>query len=110
MIFRAVVAAVGQRRAIALTITGEILNAAEALRIGLVQQVVPTGEVEQRALEVAQTVANYSSNAMRAGLGFAHDVQGQTWKAASGLGSYVREQYLKSEEFQADLLNFLNQK
>jgi enoyl-CoA hydratase/carnithine racemase len=110
VIFPAVAAAVGERRALALTITGEVLNAAEALRIGLVQQVVPIGEVEQRALEVAQTVANYSSNAMHSGLAFVHEVQGRTWKAASGLGSYVREQYLKSEEFQADLLNFLNQK
>jgi len=64
VIFPAVAAAVGQRRALALTMTGEVINAAEALRIGLVHQVVPIGEVEQRALDIAQTVANYSLHAM----------------------------------------------
>lgn len=110
VIFPSVSAAVGQRRALALTMTGEVINAAEALRIGLVHQVVPVGEVEQRALDVAQTVANYSLNAMHSGLGFAHEIQGQPWKAAACIGSRVREQYLKSTEFQADLSVFLNQK
>lgn len=110
VIFPAVSAAVGQRRALALTMTGEVINAAEALRIGLVHQVVPIGEVEQRALDVAQTVANYSLNAMHCGLGFAHEIHGQTWKASSCKASLVREQYLKSAAFQADLSAFLNQK
>lgn len=110
VIFPAVSAAVGQRRALALTMTGEVIGAAEALRIGLVHQVVPVAEVEQRALDLAQTVANYSLNAMHCGLGFAHETQGQTWKAASCIGSRVREQYVKGAEFQAELSVFLNQK
>ncbi len=110
VIFPSVAAAVGQRRALALTMTGEVINAAEALRIGLVHQVVPIGEVEQRALEVAQTVANFSLNAMHSGLRFAHDIQGQTWRAAACTGSRVREQYLKSADSQADLSALLNQK
>jgi enoyl-CoA hydratase/carnithine racemase len=110
VIFHAVSAAVGERRALAMTITGEVLSAAEALRIGLVHQVVPIGEVEQVAFEMAQTVANYSSNAMSSGLGFVHGVQGQTWKAAAGVGRLVRDQFLKSTEFQADLAAHLNPK
>jgi enoyl-CoA hydratase/carnithine racemase len=110
VIFPSISAAVGQRRALALTMTGEVINAAEALRIGLVHQVVPIGEVEQRALDVAHTVANYSLNAMHCGLGFAHEIQGHAWKAASCKASLVREQYLKSADFQADLSAFLNQK
>jgi enoyl-CoA hydratase/carnithine racemase len=108
--FNAVAAAVGGRRALALTITGEVFNAAEALRIGLVHQVVPIEDVDRRAVEVAQTVANYSSHALCAGLGFVHEVQGQTWKAAAGLGRLVRNEFLKSTEFRADLAAFLNQK
>jgi enoyl-CoA hydratase/carnithine racemase len=110
VIFHAVSAAVGERRAIAMTITGEVLSAAEALRTGLVHKVVPIGELEQRALEVAQTVANYSSHAMHTGLGFVRTVQGQTWKDAAGVGRLIRDQFLKSTEFQADLRVFLNQK
>ncbi len=110
VIFPAVSAAVGQRRALALTMMGEVISAAEALRIGLVHRVVPIAEVEQRALDVAQTVASYSLNAMHSGLRFAHEIQGQTWKAASCEGSRVREEYLKGADFQADLSAFLNQK
>jgi len=110
VIFPAVSAAVGQRRALAMTMTGEVISAAEALRIGLVHQVVPVAEVEQRALDLAQTVANFSLNAMHCGLDFAHEIQGQTWRAASCKASRVREQYLNSADFQADLSAFLNQK
>jgi enoyl-CoA hydratase/carnithine racemase len=90
--------------------TGEVINAAEALRIGLVHQIVPSAEVDQRALDIAQTVANYSLNAMHSGLRFAHEIQGQTWRAASCEGSRVREQYLKSADFQSELSAYLNQK
>jgi enoyl-CoA hydratase/carnithine racemase len=110
VIFPAVSAAVGQRRALAMTMTGEVIDAPEALRIGLVHQVVPVEELEQRAFHIAQTVADFSLNAMHSGLRFVHDIQGQPWKAASCTGSRVREQYLKSPGFQADLSAFLNQK
>ena len=108
--FNAVAAAVGERRALALAITGEVFNAAEALRIGLVHQVVPTEDVDRRGLEIAQTVANYSSHALSSGLGFVHQVQGQTWKAAAGIGRLIRNEFLKSTEFRADLAAFLKQK
>lgn len=104
--YHAVVAAVGERRALALTITGEILDAAEALRIGLVHRVVAAGEVEPCALELAQTVANYSSNTLRSGLGFVHALQGQPWKAAASAGRLLRDEFFKSAEFQANLKAF----
>jgi hypothetical protein len=47
---------------------------------------------------------------MHSGLGFAHEIEGQTWKAASCKGSLVREQYVKSAAFQADLSAFLQKK
>jgi enoyl-CoA hydratase/carnithine racemase len=110
VIFHAISAAVGERRAIALSITGDILSAFEALQIGLVHRVVPLGELEPCALEVSHTVANYSSHAMRSGLAFVRDVQGQTWKSAASHGRLVRDHFLKSPEFQEDLRAFLNQK
>jgi enoyl-CoA hydratase/carnithine racemase len=108
--FHAVSAAVGERQTLAFTITGEVFNAAEALRIGLVHRVVPIEEVERCGLEVAQTVASFSSNALHSGLGFVHGVQGQTWKAAASVGRLVRDEFLRSREFQANLAAFLNQK
>jgi enoyl-CoA hydratase/carnithine racemase len=108
VIFHAIAAAVGERRALALSITGDILSAAEALQIGLVHRAVPFEELEHCALEVSHTVANYSSHAMRSDLAFVRDVQGQTWKSAASMGRLVRDHFLKSSEFQEDLQAFLN--
>jgi enoyl-CoA hydratase/carnithine racemase len=112
--FHAVSAAVGERRALALTITGKILGAAEALQIGLVHQVVPIEEVEPRALEpraleLAHTVASYSANALRSGLSFVQGFQGQPWKAAASAGRLLRDEFLKSAEFQAGLKDLLKE-
>jgi len=101
--FHAVSVAVGERRALALTITGELLDAAEAARIGLVHHVVPSEELEPHAVELAQTVANYSSNTLRSGLGFVHELQGQPWRAAASAGRLLRDEFFKSPEFQASL-------
>jgi len=108
--FNAVASAVGERRAIAMTITGEVFNAAEAMRIGLVHRVVPIEDVDQCALEVAQTVANYSSNALHSGLVFVHEVRGRTWKDAAGVGRLLRDEFFKSMEFKANLGALLNQR
>ena len=104
--YHAVVAAVGERRALGLTITGEVLDAAEALRIGLVHRVVPVEELVPHAYELAQTVANYSSNTLRSGLGFVHALQGQPWKAAASAGRLLRDEFFKSTEFQTSLKAF----
>jgi hypothetical protein len=71
-------------------------------------RVVPIEEVEPCALELAQIVANYSSNALRSGLGFVQAVHGQPWKAAASAGRLLRYEFFKSAEFQADLTTFLN--
>jgi enoyl-CoA hydratase/carnithine racemase len=101
--FHAVSAAVGERRALALTITGETFDAPEALRIGLVQRIVPIEELEPRTVELAQTVANYSANTLRSGLGFVHELQGQPWRAAASAGRLLRDEFFKSAEFQANI-------
>jgi enoyl-CoA hydratase/carnithine racemase len=92
-----------------LTITGEILDAAEALRIGLVHRVVTIEDVEPCALELARTVAGYSANTLRSGLGFAHSLQGQPWKAAASAGRLLRDEFFKSAEFQANLKAMRNE-
>lgn len=48
---------VGYRRAMELIITGRVIDAAEAQRIGLVNEVVPSGTCRQRAVELARTIA-----------------------------------------------------
>jgi enoyl-CoA hydratase len=48
---------VGRGTALKLLLTGEIINAQEALRIGLVDEVVPAGELMMRAEALAQVIA-----------------------------------------------------
>ena len=68
----------GYRRAIDLIITGRVIDAHEAERIGLVNQVVPSGTCVQRALELANTIAALPQPALRTDLEAARTGRGQT--------------------------------
>ena len=55
---------VGDKRARELILTGEMIDAAEALRIGLVNHVVPTSELAQKTKEVLSRLRELSSIAL----------------------------------------------
>jgi enoyl-CoA hydratase len=57
---------VGLGNALYLIVTGAQINAQHALRMGLIQEIVPPGKAAERALEIAQTVSTYPQTAMRA--------------------------------------------
>jgi enoyl-CoA hydratase/carnithine racemase len=57
---------VGQARARRMSFTGEIVDAAEALRIGLVSEVVEHDRLVDRALELAIAVAEVPKETLRA--------------------------------------------
>ena len=58
------VRAVGEKHARELLLTGRLVPAAEAWRMGLVNEVVPGGQAEARALELAAEIAQASSTAL----------------------------------------------
>jgi enoyl-CoA hydratase/carnithine racemase len=58
----------GYRRAIELIVTGRVIDAREAERIGLVNEVVPTGTCLRRAIELAETIARLPQPALRTDL------------------------------------------
>jgi enoyl-CoA hydratase len=60
--------AVGWGNAMRWILTGDTFDAAEALRIGLVQEVVPTGTQYARALELAKRIAAQAPLAVQAAL------------------------------------------
>jgi enoyl-CoA hydratase/carnithine racemase len=69
---------VGKGKALEMILTGTRIPAAEALRIGLVERVVPTGEALKAATELARTIAEkapialrYAKEAVVKGLGMA---------------------------------------
>jgi len=57
---------VGLGRALDMILTGRIVEAEEAERIGLVTQIVPAGRHLERALEIAQALAQFPQDTMLA--------------------------------------------
>jgi enoyl-CoA hydratase/carnithine racemase len=58
---------VGRKKALELVLTGDIISAAEAQRLGLVNQVVPSDKLEEATLELAKKLAAKSPLALQAG-------------------------------------------
>lgn len=56
---------VGSGNAMRLVLTGELIDAAEALRIGLVDMVLPDADLRARTLEIAAAMALHSPVALR---------------------------------------------
>src|ERR1700730_11251486 len=79
VIFRAVVAAVGERRAVELGITGRIIGAHEASSLGLAHRVTSASVLDASAGEIAATIAAASPQAIRTGLRFVTETRGLEW-------------------------------
>jgi len=56
---------VGLGTALKLTLTGDRIDSAEALRIGLVDEVVPHARLEKRTFQIAERIASRSALAVR---------------------------------------------
>jgi enoyl-CoA hydratase/carnithine racemase len=56
---------VGFSKAVELSLTGDTINSAEALRIGLVSEVVPDAELMAKAREIAEKIAANPPHAVR---------------------------------------------
>lgn len=56
--------AIGKSKAMEMILTGEMINAEQAERAGLVSRVVPAAELVENALKTADTIAGYSQPAV----------------------------------------------
>ena len=106
LIFPAVAAAMGERRALELSLSGRIFNAQEALHYGLVSEVVAGDQLEARASEVAHALANASSVTISAGLEYVRSIRGKDPKEALHAGRLVRDQIMQTEDFAEGLRAF----
>jgi enoyl-CoA hydratase/carnithine racemase len=106
VIFRTVVAAVGERRATELALSGRVFGALEARDYGLVHHVVDSESLAECAQEIARTVAEASPTAIRAGLAFVRDARGKSWQEAGDLARQVRNEVFRSADFQEGIHAF----
>jgi enoyl-CoA hydratase/carnithine racemase len=108
LVFRSVSAAVSERRAVELALTGRTFGAAEAKEMGLVHEVTP--RLEERAPELAFALAQASPTALRSGLSFVHEVRGRDWKTGGEIARRIRDEVFESEDFQEGLQAFLEKR
>jgi enoyl-CoA hydratase/carnithine racemase len=106
VIFRTVVAAVGERRATELALSGRLFGALEARDYGLVHHVVDSESLAECAQEIARTVAEASPTAIRAGLAFVRDARGKSWQEAGDLARQMRNEVFRSADFQEGIHAF----
>lgn len=69
--YEALARELGPRRACELALTGRVFSAADALAFGLVHELVPPFELEERALQLASGLASLSPAAVSFGLALA---------------------------------------
>ena len=108
LIFRAVVRAIGERRAVELSLTGREFNGAEALSYGLVSDVVE--DPLARAMETATVIAGFSPVAVGAGLEYVHQIRGRDWVHVGGIGRELRDQLMANEDFKEGTRAFLEKR
>jgi enoyl-CoA hydratase/carnithine racemase len=104
LIYRAVVAAVGERRALELSLSGRVFAAEEAARYGLVHTVCPLDELMPQAESAARRIAESSPGAIAAGLEYV-----QTYRNAELAGS-LRDRVMRSADFREGISAYIEKR
>lgn len=97
---------VGWANASRYLLTGETFTAAEALRIGLTNEVVPSGKQVERAMELAGLIAEQAPLAIQATLRNARVAREEVEKVALNKLPEELAVLLKSQDFQAGVAAF----
>ena len=108
LVYRAVEAALGPRRALELSLTGEIFGPERARELGLAAELAPEPEI--RAAELAARIANASPTAIRLGFAYIHESRGMDSAAAGELAQRLRGEVMLSPEFLEKLRAFREKK
>jgi methylglutaconyl-CoA hydratase len=106
VIWRAVAAAIGERRATALAVTGRIFSVNEAVQWGLVHEVTPPFELDDRATAIAQHVSELSPGALALGLEFVARSRGLSSDEGGRLALDMRAEAFASPDFHEGVAAF----
>ncbi len=96
---RAVALAIGERRTVELSLTGRIFSSADAQQYGLVHEVTPAFELDDRATATARQLAYSSQETLRRGLDFVQKSREMSWETAGRLAAEYSERTFRSGDF-----------
>jgi enoyl-CoA hydratase/carnithine racemase len=106
LVYRSVSAAIGSRRALGISLSGNSFTASQAAEWGLVHHTVADGEVEERCRSMARRLARASPLALRFGMQYVQESTGKPWKDAGELAAQLRVKLMESEDFKEGHLAF----
>ena len=106
VVYRAVEAALGTRRTLELSLTGDLFQPAQALAWGLAHRVCPSVELADRGNAIARDLAKASPRALAAGMEYFQRSRGKSWKEAGELAAGLRPALMASEDFKEGIAAF----
>lgn len=98
--YPAIASAIGARRATALAATGRIFSSTEALQMGLIHEITPPFELDDRATAIAHHLAQSSQDALRRGLQFTAEQIHMDDDAATRFGADLLADCCRTADFQ----------
>jgi enoyl-CoA hydratase/carnithine racemase len=106
VIYRSVALALGERRALELSLMGRIFNVPEAVQWGLVHEAVPAFELDDRVTAIAMHLAQSSRQATCTGLEFVRKTMGMDPVTAAPIALEMRKAAFASEDFHEGVAAF----
>ncbi len=106
MVYRSVSAALGARRTLELSLTGQSFTAEHACNWGLVYRVCPGAELHDRARSMARHLAKASPLTLSCGMEYLRDSAGKPWKESGEIAKALRAKLMESADFKEGRLAF----
>jgi cyclohexa-1,5-dienecarbonyl-CoA hydratase len=102
---------IGDKRARELILTGELIDAAEALRLGLISHVVPSAELEQKTRDVLVKLRELSAPALEASKRAMNLARGRTFEdALSAVEDLYLNELMKTEDAREGIQAFMEKR
>ncbi len=106
LVYRSVSAALGARRTLEMSLTGQSFTAEHACDWGLVYRVCPGAELHDRATSMARHLAKASPLALSCGMQCVRDSAGKPWKESGDIAKVLRAKLMESADFKEGRLAF----
>ena len=100
----------GWGNAMKILLTGDEFSAQEALRCNFVQEVVPVGQEQARALELAECIARQAPLAVQATLESARIALDQGWRASYARTAATQQRLYNTEDAREGVQSFIEKR